>query len=184
MGYLIAQIFLLLLLAAAIGFGIAWLLQATRHARQILTLESEAAASRQACEKCQSKLAALEAGLAALQRASSERIDAIPDVTSIAPAALVDGARPPALRAPRGRADDLKMISGVGVKLEKTLNGLGIYHFNQVASWTRENVGWINEHLRFKGRIEREKWIEQAAALANGESTEFSRRYVAARDDT
>ena len=53
-----------------------------------------------------------------------------------------------------------------------TLHGLGIFHFRQIAAFTPDNVAWINRHLRFKGRIEREHWIEQARALAAGETPE------------
>ncbi|MEM7042891.1 MAG: hypothetical protein AAF543_08780, partial [Pseudomonadota bacterium] len=92
-------------------------------------------------------------------------------------AAESEGVRPEALPSARGGvADDLKKISGVGPKLERTLNGLGIYHFSQIAAFTPDNVAWVDRHLRFKGRIEREKWIEQAKILAEGGETEFSRR--------
>jgi predicted flap endonuclease-1-like 5' DNA nuclease/predicted nucleic acid-binding Zn-ribbon protein len=88
-----------------------------------------------------------------------------------------EGTRPQALTSPQGgTADDLKKISGVGPKLEKTLNGLGIFHFHQIAAFTRENVAWVDKYLRFKGRIDRENWIEQAKILADGGETEFSRR--------
>ncbi len=88
-----------------------------------------------------------------------------------------EGLRPEALSQARGGvADDLKKISGVGPKLEKTLNGLGIFHFSQIAAFTPDNVAWVDRHLRFKGRINREKWIDQAKVLATGGDTEFSRR--------
>ncbi|MGI9506875.1 MAG: hypothetical protein ACR2RE_27865 [Geminicoccaceae bacterium] len=88
-----------------------------------------------------------------------------------------EGVRPEGLSAPRGgTADDLKKISGVGPKLEKTLNGLGIFHFSQIADFTPDHVAWVDKYLRFKGRIERENWIEQAKVLAAGGETEFSRR--------
>jgi len=88
-----------------------------------------------------------------------------------------DGEQPEALSAPKGgTADDLKKISGVGPKLEKTLNGLGIFHFSQIAAFTPSHVTWVDKYLRFKGRIERENWIEQAKVLAAGGETEFSRR--------
>ncbi len=78
-----------------------------------------------------------------------------------------DDARPQGLSDAReGGADDLKKISGVGPKLEGTLNGLGIYHFDQIAGWTSENVAWVDNYLSFKGRIDREDWIEQAKVLA------------------
>lgn len=65
-----------------------------------------------------------------------------------------------------GKPDDLKLISGVGPKLEKTLNGLGMYHFDQIANWSRSEVNWVDDHLNFKGRIDREDWIDQASKLA------------------
>ncbi|PID47178.1 MAG: hypothetical protein CR967_05350 [Proteobacteria bacterium] len=73
--------------------------------------------------------------------------------------------------------DDLKNIKGVGPKIEEALNDLGVYTFEQIASWNRENVAWVDEHLVFKGRIDREEWIEQAKILAQGKETEFSKRF-------
>ncbi len=63
-------------------------------------------------------------------------------------------------------ADDLKRISGIGPALEKKLNALGYYHFDQIAKWSRANVAWVDDNLNFKGRIDRDDWIEQAKALA------------------
>jgi len=89
-----------------------------------------------------------------------------------------EGVKPKLLDAPRdGKADDLKEISGVGLKLEKVLNELGVYHFDQIASWSEEELKWIDSHLSsFKGRAKRENWIEQAKVLASGGVTEFSQR--------
>ena len=86
--------------------------------------------------------------------------------------AELPGEAPPALAAAEGEADDLKKISGVGPKLEEKLNGLGIYHYRQIAEFTPDNVAWVDAHLNFHGRIERDDWIGQAKALLaeNGES--------------
>lgn len=84
---------------------------------------------------------------------------------------------PELLDGPRdGEADDLKRIKGVGKKIEEKLNGFGVYHFDQIANWTDDQVKWIGGELAFAGRIERENWIEQAKVLASGGDTEFSRR--------
>ena len=93
------------------------------------------------------------------------------------------GTRPQGLDGPRGgTGDDLKMIKGVGPKLEDMLNGMGIYHFDQVASWGPDEVAWCDSNLKgFKGRVTRDDWVEQAKVLASGAETEFSRR--AERDD-
>ncbi len=84
-----------------------------------------------------------------------------------------EGAR--ALR-PAGVTDDLKRIRGIGVLIEKKLNSLGIAHYEQIANWTGADIERISRLLDFKGRIEREAWIEQARILATGGQTEFSRR--------
>ena len=75
-----------------------------------------------------------------------------------------------------GEIDDLKRIRGVGVLIEKKLNSLGITSYEQVANWTSADIARISQVLDFKGRIERENWVEQARILASGGQTEFSRR--------
>ncbi len=76
--------------------------------------------------------------------------------------------QPEILDEPRGSgADDLKMISGVGPKLEGVLNDLGFYHFDQIAEWTDEEIAWVDARLKFKGRIVRDGWIAQARKLAD-----------------
>lgn len=70
------------------------------------------------------------------------------------------------LKKADGKADDLKLISGVGPKLEKTLNTLGFWHFSQIADWKKADVAIVDNELSFKGRIERDDWIKQAKKLA------------------
>jgi predicted flap endonuclease-1-like 5' DNA nuclease len=97
-----------------------------------------------------------------------------------AAAAVPAGAatKPSTLSAPRGGgADDLKKIKGVGPKLEAMLHGMGFYHFDQIAAWTAREVAWVDDNLEgFKGRVSRDKWVEQAKLLAAGGETEFSKR--------
>jgi NADH-quinone oxidoreductase subunit E len=78
--------------------------------------------------------------------------------------------------ARKAGADDLKQLKGVGPKLEQTLNELGFYHFDQIAKWTKAEVAWVDSRLKFKGRIERDGWIEQAKILAEGGETAFSKK--------
>ncbi len=73
-------------------------------------------------------------------------------------------------------ADDLKRIRGVGVLIEKKLNSLGVSRYEQVANWTSADIERFSDKLDFKGRIERENWVEQARILAAGGQTEFSQR--------
>jgi len=90
------------------------------------------------------------------------------------------GRRPLGLAAPRGgKADDLKLIKGIGKQNEARLHGLGIWHFEQIAAWTGEHAKWVGSYLAFAGRIEREQWISQAKELASGGTTEFAKRVEA-----
>ena len=69
------------------------------------------------------------------------------------------------------------MIKGIGPSLEKLLNSNGIFHFEQIAKWTAEEVYWADYGLaKFKGRATRDEWVAQAKLLASGEATEFSKR--------
>lgn len=87
-----------------------------------------------------------------------------------------EGARPEALSGPRGGvADDLKQIKGIGAKMETLCNGLGFYHFDQIAKWSSDEVAWVDANLEgFKGRVTRDEWVSQARVLAAGGTTEFA----------
>lgn len=75
-----------------------------------------------------------------------------------------DFRQPTAMNRP-AMADDLKAISGIGPKLEQVLNGLGIWSYRQIAGWSAEEIAWVDDYLGFKGRIGRDDWLGQAAAL-------------------
>ena len=77
-----------------------------------------------------------------------------------------------------GDPDDLTLIKGVGEKLNETLNGLGVYRFDQIARWSASDVAKVNAHLgAFSGRIERDNWIDQSSLLARNAISEFEARY-------
>ncbi|WP_370674394.1 NADH-quinone oxidoreductase subunit NuoE [Pleomorphomonas sp. PLEO] len=78
--------------------------------------------------------------------------------------------KPTLLEAARdGKPDDLRLIHGVGSKLEELLHKLGVYHFDQIANWNEMNLRWVDQHLgSFRGRALRDKWIEQSAKLVSG----------------
>lgn len=77
---------------------------------------------------------------------------------------------PELLLAPRGGvSDDLKLIVGVGPALEKLLNSVGVWHFDQIASWKAKDIAFVDGKMaNFKGRITRDEWVKQARALAAG----------------
>ena len=187
MSYLITQTFILLLLAALLGLVLGWYLtrisaaagRASLHAR-LKSAEADARELRGELDRavnarasCEAERKAVVDELAALKAQPAASADPVP-VTAAAPQGLVDvaGALPPARLDPgQGEADDLQRIKGIGPKIAGILRELGIVRFEQIADWTPENVAWVNAHLQFKGRIEREEWIPQARALiaARGE---------------
>jgi NADH-quinone oxidoreductase subunit E len=87
---------------------------------------------------------------------------------------LEDKNRPAGMARPAS-PDDLKLVSGVGPKIEGILHELGIFTFAQVAGWKKEERDWVDGYLNFKGRIERDDWVRQAEALANGGEAEYIR---------
>ncbi|MDX8524036.1 NADH-quinone oxidoreductase subunit E [Mesorhizobium sp. MSK_1335] len=95
-------------------------------------------------------------------------------VAKTAKPSLSDKNRPAGIELP-ATVDDLKLISGVGPKIEGTLHSLGIYTFAQVASWKKAEREWVDGYLNFRGRIERDDWVKQAKALAKGGVAEYIR---------
>jgi len=118
----------------------------------------------------------------------------LPEVPPVAPGVVVAASetvadslatraeRPKGIAQARGgKADNLQRISGVGPKNERTLHSLGFFHFDQIAGWSDEEVAWVDDHLKFNGRIIREEWILQAGLLAEGKEDEFERLYGSGR---
>ncbi|GAA2816780.1 NADH dehydrogenase subunit E [Aminobacter aminovorans] len=99
---------------------------------------------------------------------------AAPKAAVAAKPSLEDKNRPAGIAKPAA-VDDLKLISGVGPKIEGTLHELGIFTFGQVASWKKAEREWVDGYLNFKGRIERDDWVKQAKALAKGGVAEYVR---------
>ncbi len=100
---------------------------------------------------------------------------AAPSSAQSAPKPSLDSTdRPKPIERPK-TMDDLKLISGVGPKVERTLHDLGIFTFAQIAAWTKPEREWADGYLAFHGRIEREDWVAQATALAKGGVKEYVR---------
>src|SRR5690606_23427051 len=79
----------------------------------------------------------------------------------------VQSAKPAMLASARnGAPDDLTLIDGVSLQQQSTFYSLGVFHFDQIAAWTPENIAWVDQYLRLRGRIEDEEWVEQAGDLA------------------
>jgi NADH-quinone oxidoreductase subunit E len=109
----------------------------------------------------------------------AEKIGKPPVTPAATPSpAAGEGSKPATMTAPRDTgADDLKLIKGVGPKLEALLHRMGFFHFDQIAKWTAAEVAWVDANLEgFKGRVTRDDWVAQAVVLAEGGETAFSNR--------
>ena len=77
--------------------------------------------------------------------------------------------------------EDLKRIRGIGLLIEKELNRLGVASYEHIANWTAADIDRVSRVLDFKGRIERENWVEQARILASGGRPSSPAGSIAAR---
>ena len=76
------------------------------------------------------------------------------------------GLRSPVEDSQHARSDDLTRIKGIGNVIERKLHTLGITTFEQIANFETADIERVNQVVDFAGRIEREKWVEQARGLA------------------
>lgn len=105
----------------------------------------------------------------------------LPDVDAEAETEADEGddeAPRPKIAAAVGDPDDLERIRGVGPKLDRLLASLGVLRFDQIAAWSENDVAEVDSHLgAFKGRIDRDNWIEQAKLLAEGRDDTWEQRF-------
>lgn len=85
---------------------------------------------------------------------------------------------PARLSAPRGGvADNLKEIEGIGPAMEKLVNEMGFFHFDQIAGWSDADVAWVDSNLKgFKGRVTRDRWVPQAKIIVTEGLAAFRER--------
>jgi NADH-quinone oxidoreductase subunit E len=112
----------------------------------------------------------------AAPRRESATVTSLADVRAAAPKARAASTassapkspapRPATVAVEAGAHDDLKLIDGVGPKVEKVLNGMGVRTFAQIAAWSAEETARFDKALSMSGRIERDAWVAQAARLA------------------
>ncbi len=146
--------------------------KAARQAEIEAAKEAEAEeAAKRAEEEAKAKKAAESTEQAEVEASheTEEENGKTEEPQGIAPEGLLDAPR-------NGEKDNLTRIKGIGVKIDAALNAIGIYHFDQIAVWTEENMAWADRELAFPGRAKRDDWVGQAKLLAAGEETEFSKR--------
>lgn len=128
-------------------------------ARKAKAAPVEEAVEAPVAETIAETIAATEAAVEPVATATAEIVEAAADAILEGKPALLYDVAPQA-------ADDLKAIRGIGPKLERELNGMGVYTYAQVASMSAANLAWIDSNLTaFRGRSVRDDWVGQATAL-------------------
>lgn len=181
----IALLFLIAyLLGCILGYGVRRILHAARGTRQVVAVPQPVVVPPAAPSQARpprSHAARLAATVnEPLPAPKPQRVEPAPlsaksptePATAKRPAKEKSGdAKPPALAAAReGKADNLKQIKGIGPKIEASLYALGVFHIDQIAGWSKANAEWVEGQLAFKGRIRRERWVEQAIELSKAEA--------------
>lgn len=152
---------------------------ATESARRIEGLQTDLAAAKTDLEQSRSELSNCKAegerlraeledakNNAAVSSTSDDKPDHEPVDEPAEPVAAEEPAEPSApltlVSTPTDKPDDLTKIKGIGKVLSQKLNDQGITTFAQIAAFSQADIDKINKVLDFPGRIEREKWVEQA----------------------
>ena len=65
-------------------------------------------------------------------------------------------------KRPKGQPDDLKLITGISVDLEAQLHKYNVLRFDQISSFSDDDIANLDELLKLKGQIERDDWVGQA----------------------
>jgi predicted flap endonuclease-1-like 5' DNA nuclease len=122
--------------------------------------------------------APLDADGIAMVRAATAFTPAVPDepvpeLDAVLAAELATALRPQ-IAEPAGPADPLTRMKGLGPKAEAVLNGLGVTRYDQIAAWSDADIARIDPQMgAFRGRIARDRWVEQANLLAKGDVPAF-----------
>lgn len=147
MGYLFFQILIWILLAFGLGGIVGWLLRGFTHAFQDDEKNSEEQSARGSdhimVALLKSELSDYKKRVKELEKATDTTA---PAAENTKPKPQIDDAwRPEPLTEPKGVADDLKKVRGIGPKIEKTLNDLGIFHYYQIAALSEENIPLVEQ---------------------------------------
>ncbi len=121
-----------------------------------------------------------------LARTGRKPIEGPIDVAPLSPpeplpepaAAGLTTAPPPIPVAPQGPPDALTRMKGLGPRAAALLGGMGVTRYDQIAGWDAADIERIDAQMgAFQGRIERDRWVEQAGFLAAGDIAGFEERF-------
>lgn len=181
MNTLVAEYWILLVVALVIGLVVAWyLFHASRRTR---VTGSSKDVLDEGADRAQRNNALIDSAPAATRETASPEPDALPLVSAAAAPEAPDSTIAAVVVEVEESAeseDDLTRIKGVGPKLAAILADLGVTRFSQIAAWDDAEIQRIDLHLgRFEGRITRDDWVGQARLLAAGDAAGYTAQYGA-----
>lgn len=162
MSYLTGQVLIWFVVAFLVYLFVAWLV----WGRRLKRFETQLSEQRTMYEYCVAECGSLRQDISELRASESGN----------------NGDRNVHSGTSSGHGDDLTRIKGIGPKLNRFLNELGICSYSQIAELTNENIEWLDSRLRFKGRIKRENWVGQARILKKDDVVDFGDRSLQARE--
>ena len=175
MGYLLTEIVVYLVIASLIGFIFGWLVRdgvldrffsKTEENQEVAPTKKAEVAKEES--KPEIKEIKKEVAPEKVTEVIKEEIKVEVEESLKEVASEKDISKPTLLtKSPEEGQDILSTIKGIGPVLEKKLNELGIYTFEQIASWDAEQEVWIGTQMAFPKRVTKEEWVKQAKELVN-----------------
>lgn len=164
MNYLFMEILIYLLIAGVIGFILGWVVKG-KCDKSIPEVKEEKAKEK----SVDTDISTENKNIPASQKEETSNTDSLSK--KINDTERKEDKNIPTLKllteAREEGEDDLTLIKGVGKVLKGKLNTLGIYHFDQISSWNKEEQAWVNKYIAFPGKVEREAWVKQAEEFAS-----------------
>ncbi len=173
--------FFLLVLGGVLGAILTWLyfdsirsgkgqgiISTARAGGSSASPDAEIARLQQQVSECGAARQSLESEIQGLRRVREENEALTREIEALrADGAHSNGADdlPQLVEPMAGEPDDLTAIKGIGKVLDGKLKKLGFTTFKQIAELTPDQQSRVDEVLNFRGRIEREEWVEQAQSL-------------------
>jgi predicted flap endonuclease-1-like 5' DNA nuclease len=173
---LISDNWIFFLLALAIGIAVAWWIFAASRRTRVERTEAAPDGEVTTARRNQALIdtpPAAAAVTSVIPPAAPGGMAGVGEAVAAAAAPVTDA---PAAAISSG--DDLKKIKGIGPKLEKLLNSLGVTTYAQIGAWDEAEIDRIDAQLgTFQGRIRRDDWPAQARFLAQGDVAGFENRF-------
>jgi predicted flap endonuclease-1-like 5' DNA nuclease len=161
MNYLLLEIIVYLLIAGLIGFVLGWML---RDNKAKTTVDKETSTPNEETEKREEPKKEKE--ITPKEKSQQSKTQTTTVEKTVEKSVETESAsKKTATEAQKKEKDELTLIKGIGPVLEKKLNNLGIYYFDQISSWSEEEQASIGVQLSFAKKVEREEWVKQAKEL-------------------